>query len=71
MALTLALLTCFVLIGLGLTVVVLSLLESLFGAPAAAPRRIDTRRRAAESLIQDPETFIARTEMIRNVSQCA
>lgn len=71
MALTLALLSCFVLTAFVLTVGVLSVLEVLFRAPAADLTRIDTRARAADSLGQEPEALFAQTEMLRNVSQSA
>jgi hypothetical protein len=71
MLLTLALLTCFLLTGLGLTVGLLSLLEALFQRPGAASRRVDSRRKAAEALIVDADTFLAHSEALRNVAQSA
>lgn len=71
MLLTLALLTGFVLTGLGLTVGLLSLMEALFQAPAAAPRRADSRTTAAEALILDPDALLAHSETLRNVAQSA
>ena len=55
MALTFTMLICFMIVGLGLTVGVLSLMEALFSAPVAYSRQIDTRIRAAEALVQEPD----------------
>jgi hypothetical protein len=71
MALTIALLTCLILAGLVLSVGLFSLLEVLLSEPAARRRRIDTRTRAAEALVHDPESLLAQLEMLRNVSQSA
>lgn len=71
MALTIVLLTCLILVGLGLLVGLMSLLEVLFAEPAARPRRTDSRVRAAEALVHDPESLMMQLEMLRSVSQSA
>ena len=71
MLLTTLMLTAFVLFGLVLTVGVLSLLEALFCTPPVSQRRVDTRRRAADALVLDADSFLAHTEMLRNVAQSA
>ncbi len=59
MALTFTMLICFMIVGLGLTVGLLSLMEVLFSTPVARSRQIDTRVRASEALGQEPEALQA------------
>ena len=71
MLLTIALLTGFVLLGLALTVGLLSLLQVLFRTPAVSFPRVDTRRRAADALVMHADSFLVHNEMLRNVTQSA
>lgn len=70
MLLTVSLLTCCALIGLGTAGAAFSLLEVLFETPAVSARQVDTRREAVDALATlDTDTVHA--EVLRNVSQSA